>query len=101
MKDGTNEKWGNLPRLWVALWAMSTILLTAQSAMAQGGSVAASETTIPGGTLVLIAYLILWVIFGGVLGFSIWRQWKLQEEIQGLESRIDRLLGTEEERSSQ
>ncbi len=76
--------------LGAALW----IILCAVPAMAQGGA-AASETTVPGGVLVMITYVVLWVFFGGVLFAAIWRQRKLQRELDGLEDRIDRLLGTE------
>ena len=77
----------------MALWVVGGLSGVASSAMAQG--TAASETTIPGGTLVMITYVALWLIFGGVLFGAIWRQRKLQRDLDQLEGRIDRLLGTD------
>ena len=61
------------------------------AAMAQG--LGATETSVHGGTLVIITYLVLWGLFLGVLVLAVMRQKKLQAEIDGLERRIDEVLG--------
>lgn len=66
-------------------------------AMAQD-TLAGQETTIPGGTLVMISYLVLWAMIGGYVFFIARRQRKLQREIQGLDARIDDAFGGEERR---
>ena len=50
------------------------------------------ETTIPGGWLVVITYLLLWLMFGGYLVWVILRQRRLRREIDALERRIDEVL---------
>lgn len=72
----------------VAIWFWSV------SAMAQGDSLAASETTISGGSLVIITYMVLWLLFGAVLLLVLRRQRTLQREMDNLEERIDEVLGT-------
>lgn len=64
-------------------------------ALAQG-TLASQETTIPGGTLVMVAYLVLWVLLGGYAFLIARRQAKLQREIKGLDARIDEAFGGEE-----
>ena len=81
-----------MTKAMVALTAIVVSLSWSSVAMAQSG--AAAETTIHGGTLVIAAYLILWVMFGGILLLVLRRQKVLQRELDGLESRIDEVLGT-------
>ena len=90
----SNEK--DKRRSLVAGCSAALVLLWISPATAQTASRAAEETTIPGGALVLISYIVLWLMFGGALLFALLRQRKLQREIDGLEERIDALLGTEE-----
>lgn len=78
----------------LAMSAVVPIWLWSATAMGQSESLAASETTVTGGTLVIITYLILWAMVGGVLFFVIRRQRRLQAELDGLENRIDEMLGT-------
>lgn len=77
--------------LWGLMAALVASVVAAPSALAQSSS-AAAETTIAGGTLVIITYLGLWLIFGGVLVGAIVHLRRLQRDLDGLEERLDDLL---------
>lgn len=81
----------------IALGAVVAIIAVCWSSVAFAQGAAAQETTIHGGTLVMVAYVTLWVIFGGVLLAVLYRQKVLQRELDELDSRMDALLGAVEE----
>ncbi len=60
---------------------------------AQQESAAAQETSIHGGTLVLAAYICLWVLIFGFVFFVMRRQRAVQDDLEGLERRLDDLFG--------
>lgn len=76
---------------------MAAVLSWSTLAAAGDGSVAQQEATIPGGTLVIVGYVILWVMLGGYLLFVMWRQRRLQDDIDALEERIDEAYGVGED----
>ena len=98
--DESKKRRCSAMKIGSSLAAGMALFLWSATAMAQGGSLAASETTIPGGTLVMVAYMVLWLMFGGYLFFIMRRQSKLQDELEGLERRIDNVLGTSEDVTS-
>lgn len=71
------------------------VLVWSSTAGAQKGA-AGAETTIPGGTLVIVGYMVLWVMLGGYLLFVMWRQRRLTDDIEQLRERIDQAYGVSE-----
>jgi CcmD family protein len=61
-------------------------------------SLAAQETTVPGGTLLMIAYIALWLLFSGYLFLIMRRQKALSRDLESLERRIDEALGVDSPR---
>lgn len=57
-----------------------------------GPSLAAQETTIHGGTLVVITYFVLVGLLGAYMIWLMRRQQRLQEEIDTLDQKIDGIL---------
>lgn len=92
--SGSDERRFTSARILGSLGIAMSSLLWSAPAIAQEGSLSAAESTIPGGTLMVLAYMLLWVMFGGYLFFIMRRQRKLQDELEGLEHRIDEVLGT-------
>lgn len=64
--------------------------------MAWAQNKAAEETTITGGTLAIVAYLALWAMLLIYLAVLSGRQKRLDGEIEGLEKRLDTLLGLDD-----
>jgi CcmD family protein len=56
------------------------------------GTAASSETTIPGGTLAIAAYVVLWVLVFGFVFVTIGRQRTLDRELNELEQRMDEVF---------
>ncbi|MGM0559403.1 MAG: hypothetical protein ACQEVA_23670, partial [Myxococcota bacterium] len=56
-------------------------------------SKASQERTIPGGTLAVMSYILLWLMTLGFVGFTAKRQSALAEELETLERRMDSVLG--------
>ena len=54
-------------------------------------SVASQETSIPGGTLMVIAYIIFTAMMLGYLALLSFRQRRLDADIEELEKRLDEL----------
>jgi hypothetical protein len=54
-------------------------------------SVASQETNIPGGTLMLIAYIVFTAMMLGYLALLSFRQRRLDDDIDELEKRLDEL----------
>lgn len=81
------------------LFALAQIsLLTtfvSQTAWAQN-SVASQETTITGGTLAMVAYIVLWVLISGTIFTILKHQRNLTKEMDGLRQRMDHVLGLED-----
>lgn len=89
------SKDGNSAMRWAMVVGAAAVALGwPVSALAQEGARAATETTIHGGTLVMVAYLVLWLMFGAVLMVVLHRQRTLQGELDGLEARIDDVFGS-------
>ncbi|QDG53207.1 CcmD family protein [Persicimonas caeni] len=63
-------------------------------AFAQGGagSLAGQETSIPGGTLALAAYIALWILIFGFLMITMRRQRAIDNELTELERRMDEVF---------
>ena len=96
MRRASSSTPGGWIRRVVAAAVMAALVGWSTVAMAQTGRSPADEITIPGGTAVIIAYVILWIIFGAVLVAVGYRQSRLQDEIDRLEDKIDGMLGTAE-----
>lgn len=78
------------PLRWVvAATPAVLVLLVSALAFAGGGVHPSEETSVPGGTLMVIGYLVLWGMLGGFLFFVLLRQRRLQDEVDELERRID------------
>jgi hypothetical protein len=73
----------------LAGWAMLAVTAIPSVAWAQPANKAAAETTIPGGTLVILSYGILWVGLLAFIGYLGWRQTKLYDELDALERRLE------------
>ena len=58
---------------------------------------AAAETTVPGGTLMLAAYLVLWVMIVAFLVVLSRRQSGIDADLVVLRKRMDELLGVDED----
>lgn len=56
-------------------------------------SKASQERTIPGGTLAVISYILLWLMTMAFIGLTARRQSQLAEELEQLEQRMDRVVG--------
>ena len=69
----------------------SGIQLFATNAWAQE-SIAASEKTMPGGTLALISYIVLWFLLLGYFVVLTTRLRKIKSDTRVLEKRIDDLF---------
>lgn len=79
-----------------ALMAFAAVVGASPLASAQGAqtSLASQDTSVPGGTLLMICYIILWVMIGGYVFFVMRRQKALAEDLERLEGRLDEVLGT-------
>lgn len=66
------------------------VLIASTSAFAQE-SLASQEKTVPGGTLMLVAYLVFVAMMLGYLALLSFRQRRLSRDIDGLEKRLDEL----------
>jgi CcmD family protein len=55
-------------------------------------SAAAKETTIPGGTLAIAAYVVLWVLIFGFVFLTMRRQQRLDRDLSELERRMDEVF---------
>ena len=64
----------------------------AKPAAAARTSAAAQERSIPGGTLVVAAYAVLWLLIFGFVFVIMRRQRALDIELEGLEQRMDEVL---------
>lgn len=83
----------------VGLVGMSLLSTTAfaQEPAAQAASEtlsqAARETSVPGGLLMLVAYLALWLMIFGYLAMIMRRQSALSRDLTALERRMDDAFG--------
>ncbi|WP_199589689.1 CcmD family protein [Lujinxingia litoralis] len=81
----------------VAAVALATaVMLSAAVTSAQEvtPSLASQDTSVPGGTLLMICYIVLWVMIGGYIFFVMRRQKALEKDLGRLEGRLDEVLGT-------
>lgn len=88
-----NDLIGKIKKMILSLGLTALVLLTGGSQAAAQTSLASQETSIPGGVLVLVTYLVLWGLFGGYLFMIMRRQRALQRDLEGLDDRIDEVLG--------
>lgn len=65
----------------------------AQTTQRAAPSVAEQERTVPGGVLVIISYLVLWLLLLGFMALVWNRQRQAQQELRELERRMDERLG--------
>ncbi len=63
------------------------------------GQLPVEETVVPGGTLMVIGYLILWLMVAGFLAAVLIRQRAMQRDVDDLEERIDGLVDSHRERT--
>lgn len=54
---------------------------------------ASQERTLPGGTLAVISYIVLWLMTLAFVGLTARRQSELADELETLEGRMDEVLG--------
>ncbi len=47
------------------------------------------EESIPGGLLALVAYMAMWALVAGFVGWTVLRQRKIEAALEALEDRID------------
>ncbi|MFU8805365.1 MAG: CcmD family protein [Bradymonadaceae bacterium] len=59
-------------------------------------TLASQEASVPGGVLLMTAYMILWLLFFGYLIFLMRRQKALTRDLENLERRMDEVLGLRE-----
>lgn len=71
------------------------LMSTSSVAWAQN-SVASQETTITGGTLALVAYIVLWVLISGTIFAILKHQRGLTKEMGELRQRMDQVLGLDD-----
>ncbi|MBA2661920.1 MAG: hypothetical protein H0U74_06465 [Bradymonadaceae bacterium] len=78
---------------WIAVVFSGTF--SASAAMAGGDlSPAAREVNVAGGTLMIAAYIALWLLVFGYLAMIMRRQRTLSRDLVALERRMDEVLGT-------
>lgn len=77
----------------ISIFALVNLAWTA-AAFAQEGveSLAGKETTIPGGTLALVAYIVLWVLIFGFVIMTMRRQRAIDGDLAELERRMDEVF---------
>ena len=51
------------------------------------------EEKVPGGTLMLAAYMVMWALVAGLVGRTVLRQAKVEAELTDLSERVDVLTG--------
>jgi len=78
----------------LGLATMLAVTLSGGFASAQEVSLASQDASVPGGALLLICYMVLWVMIGGYVFFVMRRQKALADDLERLESRLDEVLGT-------
>ncbi len=85
-----------MPSLLARTFPLALLLLPSL-AWAQETSVAAQERSITGGTLALVAYLILWALILGFFFFILGRQKRAERDLQRMEARVSQALQEIEE----
>lgn len=78
----------------VGISLLSAVAL-AQEPAADALSAAARETSVSGGTLMLVAYMALWLMIFGYLAMIMRRQRALSRDLTALERRMDDIFGGE------
>ena len=78
------------------IFILLSLQLIALPAWAKG-AVAAAEKTLPGGTLAMISYVVLWFMLPAYFVVLTLRLNKVRSDIKGLEGRIDGLFEDEED----
>ena len=72
--------------------AIIGLSLLATSVVYANGQLPVEETVVPGGTLMIIGYLILWLMVAGFLAAVLIRQRTMKRDVDDLEERIDGLV---------
>ena len=78
-----------------SVWGLLMVCACVQTALAQN-SVASQETTVTGGTLMLVAYIVLWVLISGTIFAILKHQRALTQEMDALRQRMDQVLGVDD-----
>lgn len=73
------------------LTTSSLVLLLPSLALAQN-SAAAKETTIHGGVLVIVAYIVLWVLIFGFMATVLRKQASVISDLAEVEARVDKFF---------
>ncbi len=84
----------------VGMSLLSTAALAqepAAKATTEALSLAAQETSVPGGTLMLIAYLALWLMVFAYIAMIMRRQSALNRDLAALERRMDEAFGGQDD----
>ena len=85
----TFAEWFGLRRLAGGLAGMAAVVFPAVASAQEQLSEAARETSIPGGQLVIVSYIVLWVALLAYVGYLARQQQSLDREIDELEERIE------------
>ena len=83
-------------RVWTVVSTVVCWVCVSSSAWAQTKSLAETETTIPGGTLVLASYFGLAALVFGYLVTLSQRQRRIAADLEGLERRLEQLSEDDE-----
>lgn len=83
------------PRSLALTAACLCVTFVGRAAWAQH-SVASQETTITGGTLAMVAYIVLWVLISGAIFAILKHQRALTKEMDELRRRMDQVLGLDD-----
>ena len=73
-----------------------SLLLVCLPATGWAQNLAAQETTVPGGVLMLAAYIALWLMIVGYLVVLSKRQASVDADLEKLRNRLDALLDVDE-----
>lgn len=84
----------SLTRRFSALFA--ALAVSAPALASAQESLASQETSVAGGTLMLVAYIILWVLIFAFIVSVVFKQRSLDRELAVLEKRMDDVFDEEE-----
>jgi len=76
----------------LVLLLVVAISMSAYASPVAAKSLASQETSVPGGWLLMAAYMVLWLAILAYLLFLAIRQQRLSRDIRDLERRLDDLL---------
>ncbi len=77
-------------------WLVTLFGILPATALAQQ-SVAAQETSIPGGALVMVAYMALWIALGAYVVFFLMKLRRLHRDLLDLQDKVDAAFDTHDQ----